>query len=152
MDVAKVIDKLNDILRWEWTGVHQYSQFAFLVSGPWREVYAGFFRGEAKESFGHARLIGEKIVALGGIPTVERANVRQSADLLEMLQIGLEFESAAVKLYTECLDMANDDVALRVMLEDQVLQEQTSVDEFTKLLRDQAAFAATLKTSSAKVG
>ena len=33
MDKAKVIDKLNEILRHEWTGVAQYSQAGFVVCG-----------------------------------------------------------------------------------------------------------------------
>ena len=85
MDTAKVIDKLNEILRWEWTGVVQYTQHSFLVQDLWREVFTDFFKEGAEESLGHARKIGEKIVALGGHPTVERGEVRQSADLHEML-------------------------------------------------------------------
>ena len=135
MDYAPIIDKLNEILRHEWTGVAQYSQAGFVVSGVWREVYADFFFDNAKESFGHARLIGDKIVALGGVPTVERNPVQQSNDLEEMLEFGLAFESKAVKVYTEALEMAEGDRALVVFLEDILKEEQEGVDEITKLLR-----------------
>jgi len=67
MDTQKVIDKLNEILRHEWTGVAQYAQAGFVVSGLWREVFAGTFMENAEESFGHAKLVGDKISALGGI-------------------------------------------------------------------------------------
>ncbi len=78
---AHLMNKLNDILRHEWTGVAQYAQAGFVVSGFWREVYASMFFDNAKESYGHARLIGDKIVALGGVPTIERNPVQQSNDL-----------------------------------------------------------------------
>jgi bacterioferritin len=109
MDKPKVIEKLNDCLRHEWTGVAQYSQAGFVVAGLWREVYSAMFFGSATESFGHARQVGEKIVALGGVPTVERNPIKQSEDVMEMLNAALEFETKAVKMYTEALALAEGD-------------------------------------------
>ena len=139
MDYAPVIEKLNEILRHEWTGVAQYSQAGFVVSGIWREVFADFFFDNAKESFGHARLVGDKIVALNGVPTVERNPVQQSNDLQE--EYGLEFESKAVKLYNEALTLSEGDRALEIFLEDILKEEQEGVDEITKLLRSAEAGA-----------
>ena len=151
MDKTKVIEKLNEILRHEWTGVAQYAQAGFVVSGLWREVYSDMFFDNAKESFGHARLIGEKISAMGGVPTIERGQVKQSDDLMVLLQNSLEFESKAVQLYTEVIGMAEGDRALVVFLEDILKEEQEGVDEFTKLLRDQKGAAITA-TSARKTG
>jgi bacterioferritin len=151
MDTSRVIDKLNEIIRHEWTGVAQYSQQAFLVSGPWREVYSDLFGDNAKESFKHAKLVGEKIVALGGIPSIERNDVHQTASLQEMLHTSLEFETMALRLYNECLDLVgDDDTALRVMLEDQCREEQDGVDHFTKLTRDESWMAQELAKADRK--
>ncbi len=139
MDTAKVIDKLNDILRWEWTGVVQYTQHSFLVQDLWREVYTEFFQEGAEESLGHARKIGDKIVALGGVPTVERSEIRQSTDLTELLRYDLEFEREAVRLYSQALDLAEENTPLRILLEDIILEEQEGVDELEKILRRTAA-------------
>lgn len=148
MDYTKVIEKLNECLRHEWTGVAQYAQAGFLVSGLWREVYSTVFFDNAQESFGHAKLVGEKITALGGVPTIERKSVKQSNDITEMLNNGLEFESAAVKLYNEALALADGDRALVVFLEDILKQEQEGVDEFTLILRGHSAAAAESKSAS----
>jgi len=149
MDNSKLIEKLNEILRWEWTGVAQYFQASFVVSGPWREVYTKMFQASAEESLGHARLIADKIVAYGGVPTIERDDVKQSNDLTEMLEHALAFESGAVKHYNEALKLADGkDRALVVLLEDILLQEQDGVDEVSKLLHGQAAAAAKGKTTS----
>ena len=43
MDKTKIIEKLNECLRHEWTGVAQYAQAGFVVAGLWREVYADMF-------------------------------------------------------------------------------------------------------------
>ncbi|HZL87789.1 MAG TPA: ferritin-like domain-containing protein [Pirellulaceae bacterium] len=150
MDKSKVIEKLNDCLRHEWTGVAQYSQAGFVVAGLWREVYSALFFDSAKESFGHARLVGEKIVALGGVPTVERNPIKQSEDVMEMLNAALEFESKAVKMYTEALALAEGDRALVVWLEDILNEEQDGVDKLLRILRDPRAVASSLATG--KVG
>ena len=150
MDKAKLIEKLNEILRHEWTGVAQYAQAGFLVAGLWREVYSEMFFDSAKESYGHAKLIGEKIVALGGVPTVERNAIKQTSDLTEMLNYGLEFESKAVKVYNEALALASGDRALEVFLENILEEEQDGVDTLTRILRDPKAVAAS--GGAAKVG
>ena len=152
MDKNKTIDKLNDCLRHEWTGVAQYAQAGFVVAGLWREVYSGMFFDNAKESFGHAKLVGEKIVAMGGVPTVERNPVKQSDDLNEMLNFALDFESKAVKLYTEALGLAESDRALVVFLEDILKEEQEGVDELTRILRDPKSAAKPAGASASKVG
>lgn len=148
MDYSKVIEKLNDCLRHEWTGVAQYAQAGFLVAGLWREVYSKMFFDNAEESFGHAKLVGEKITALGGVPTIERKSVKQTNDLTEMLNNGLEFETAAVKLYMEALALAEGDRALVVFLEDILKQEQEGVDEFTMILRGHTAAGASTSSAS----
>ena len=136
-----LIDKLNDILRHEWTGVAQYSQAGFVIQGLWRPTYSQIFFESAEESFGHAKRIGEKIVALGGVPSVERNPVKQSHDLTEMLEHALAFEQGAVDLYKQALEMADSDRALVVLLEDILLEEQDGVDEITQLLREQKEIA-----------
>ena len=150
MDKTKVIDKLNECLRHEWTGVAQYAQAGFVVAGLWREVYSDMFFDSAKESFGHAKKVGQKIVAMGGIPTVERNAVKQTQDLLELLNFAMEFESKAVKLYTEALGLATGDRALEVFIENILEEEQDGVDTLTRILRDPRAVASSAGAS--KVG
>ena len=155
MNTSNAINKLNDCLRHEWTGVAQYAQAGFVVSGLWREVYSTVFYESAEESFGHAKQVGEKIVAMGGIPTVERNPIKQSNDLNEMLQHAIEFEKAAVRLYTEAIAVAEEgaeDRALVVFLEDILKQEQEGVDELTRIIRQHASSESETGNSAAKVG
>ncbi|MEQ8787666.1 MAG: ferritin-like domain-containing protein [Pirellulaceae bacterium] len=149
MDKEKTIAKLNECLRHEWTGVAQYSQAGFLVSGLWREVYSDMFFDSAKESYGHAKLVGDKVSAMGGVPTIERNAVKQSYDVNELLQHGLEFETAAVKLYNEALELAEGDRALVVFLEDILKEEQEGVDHITQILRQHKAASGGASASKA---
>ena len=142
MNKQAVIDQLNECLKHEWTGVAQYSQAGFIIEGIWREVYAEKFLGDAEESFGHAKLVGDKIVALGGVPSVLRNEVKQSRDIREVLEFSLAFESKAVEMYNHAIDLAEGDRALVIFLEDILKEEQEGVDEYTKLLRESAAYQA----------
>jgi bacterioferritin len=151
MENQAIIDQLNEILKHEWTGVAQYSQAGFIIEGIWREVYAAKFLDDAEESFGHAKLVGDKIVALGGVPVVVRNEVKQSRDLHEVLEFSLAFESKAVEMYGQAIDLAEGNKALVIFLEDILKDEQDGVDEYTKLLRDTPASQAEL-TSAKRTG
>lgn len=151
MDMQAVIDQLNECLKHEWTGVAQYSQAGFVIEGMWREVYAEKFFDDAKESFGHAKLVGDKIVALGGVPSVLRNEVKQSRDIREVLEFSLAFESKAVEMYSKAIDLAEGNRPLVIFLEDILNDEQEGVDEYTKLLRDTPAMQAGLQAGK-KIG
>jgi bacterioferritin len=129
-----VIDELNKALSLEWAGNIQYLQHSFLVHGLHREVYKSFFAKRSAECRDHAALLGEKIAALGGRPTVEPAAIRQAWEIEEMLQQDLELETEAVSAYNDALEVAKDDVALRHMLETLIETETTSVEEIEMLL------------------
>ncbi|QGJ72160.1 Ferritin [Planctomycetales bacterium 10988] len=154
MSNQAIIDHLNEILKWEWKGVRQYSQMAFIVKGLWRETYGEMFLDSAKESFKHAEIIGQKIAAMGGVPTVERADVEQAHDIETMLEIGLAFEANAVKLYGQAIEMADghEYIALRSMLEDIIIEEQDGVDHLSKILEKHAYAGAEFDSTSEKAG
>ena len=134
MDKPAMIDKLNEILKWEYAGLIQYTQFSFVVQGTLREVYHEFFRDNGKEALGHAHKVGDKIVALGGAPTTEIGEINVASDLRTMLENNLQLERSAVEAYTRALGAAGDDVSLRTMLETQVAAEQASVEELERIL------------------
>jgi bacterioferritin len=148
MSNQAIIDHMNEILKHEWTGVAQYSQASFIVEGVWREVYAGKFIADAKESFGHTQLVAEKIVALGGVPVATRNEIKQSRVLKEVLEFSLAFEAKAVEMYSQAIDMAGENKTLVIFLEDILTQEQDGVDEYTKLLRDSGGAAASSGAAS----
>lgn len=153
MDKAQMIEKLNEILRWEYAGLIQYTQFSFVVQDTWREVYYEFFRSNGKEALKHAHQVGDKIVALGGVPTVERAEVKQAMDLNQMLEYSYEMENKHVELYTAALELCGErDVALRVLLEDICLDEQQGADHLGKILKKQKLTAVEKPKSHSKTG
>jgi bacterioferritin len=134
LDRARAVEVLNELMQLEYTGLAQYTQHGLLVRGPERLVWAPWFQDEAEECLKHARLMGEKVVALGGVPTVERLPVQQATTLEAMLRLDLDLERKAVAGYQAALDEFAADTPLRVLLENQVLEETTHVEELERIL------------------
>jgi bacterioferritin len=137
---AELIDNLNKALSLELSGIIQYSQHSYLVTGIEREVYKKFFRDQAEEAQEHAITVGDKIVSLGGIPTVEPAMIRQSTSLEEMLKQDLELERDALAGYMEAWRSCGDeDLATQFWLEERIAEEQLHVEELEKLTSERTA-------------
>ena len=137
---AELIDNLNKALSLELSGIIQYSQHSYLVTGIEREVYKKFFRDQAEEAQEHAITVGDKVVALGGIPTVEPAMIRQSTDLVEMLKQDLELERNALTGYMEAWrSCGEEDLATQFWLEERIAEEQLHVEELEKLTSERTA-------------
>lgn len=137
---ADLIDNLNKALSLELTGVIQYSQHSYLVTGIDPEEFRGFFRGQAKEAQNHAEFLGDKIVALGGIPTVEPAMIRQSTDLKELLIQDLKLEREAIQAYMDAWKSCDEeDLPTKFWLEGQVADEQMHIEELEKLASERIA-------------
>ncbi|MBA3714816.1 MAG: hypothetical protein H0W76_20550 [Pyrinomonadaceae bacterium] len=140
MTNTELIDNLNRALSLELAGMIQYLHHSFLVTGTEREVYRPFFRAQSEEAHAHATMLGDKIVALGGTPTVEPAVIRQSTGLAEMLLQGLELEREALNTYVEAWRSCTDDeLPTRFQLEEQIHQEQLHVEELEKLTSERQA-------------
>ena len=150
---AELIENLNRALSLELAGVIQYLQHSFLVTGQDREVFRGFFRDMSKESRKHAELLGDKLVALGGVPTVEPGDIRQATDLAEMLRQDLELERAAMVAYVAAWRSCTDaELATRFLLEERIAQEQLHIEEFEKLTNERRAGAVKEKITLRQVG
>jgi len=138
----QVVSALNRSLALEYSIAIQYLQHSFLVRGTERETFAPFFAKQADGSLGHVKKLGDKIVALGGVPTVEPARVQQATTLQEMLEQDLAKERESVRAYLDTYKLAEDDVAVRVLLEELIYADQSDVEELEKLLSQAGAAAA----------
>lgn len=137
MDSKKVVAALNGALQMELQTAIRNLHYSFQVLGPSRKPVVEFFRQEATESIGHAATLGEKILALGGQPTINvqafHKATEQSVEAL--LADSLKHDEEAVRAYTDLLKLVQDDVPLRVLVENQILSEQEHVEELRKFLR-----------------
>lgn len=98
---TNLIDGLNEDLAHEYASVIQYRTFASTVRGPHRMTLRPLFAGEIADEIGHAGLLADAIVALGGTPTVDAAPVAVAQSPAEMLRQALEAEREALARYVE---------------------------------------------------
>lgn len=150
---TELVDNLNKALAAELAAVIQYMQHSFLVTGPEREIYRSFFRDQSEESHGHAKMLGDKIVALGGVPTVEPGMIRQSTQLAEMLKQDLELEREAMQAYVNSWKSCTDnELATRFQLEERIAEEQKHIEELEKLTSERKASISKERITLRQIG
>ena len=134
----KLIKALNIDLEREMAGIVRYLHHSFIIFGPNRGPLVQMFRAQATESLNHAILLGEKITALGGHPTVKVEQVFEPGHqtVEDMLAEDLKAEKYQLQLYTEQLkEFGDSNLPMKLMLEQIIVSEQTHVEEMEKYLR-----------------
>ena len=134
----KLIKALNQDLEKEMAGIVRYLHHSFIVFGPHRGPLVQMFRTQATESMAHAIQLGEKITSLGGHPTVKVDQVFEPGyqTIEDMLSEDLKAEKQQLELYTQQLkEFGEENLPMKLMLEQIIVSEQTHVDEIEKYLR-----------------
>jgi bacterioferritin len=129
----ELIAVLNEAITLEYTATVQYNQHSMLLTGRDKVLFEDFFKDAAKESLGHAKMWGDRIVYLGGVPKGEVGPIFQSSNVTEMLEKDLEIEKRAVEIYTRAHRVCKHEPT-RYMLENHILDEDKDVEELQKLL------------------
>lgn len=132
-DYDELIDVLKEAVSLEYTAAIQYTQHSVLVTGRDRAILRELFETHAKEALAHAKLWGERIVHLGGVPPAEVNTVHQSTDATEMLEMDLELEKKAVETYSRAHAVCKHPPT-RFLLESHIVDEDKDVEELQKLL------------------
>lgn len=132
----KIIEKLNQALEMEISGVVRYLHYSFMIMGPHRIPIQKWFHEQAQEGYQHATLIGEKITSLGGHPSLHVSKVPETKThaTLDILEESLVFEEKAISIYHELLAEVKEDVALEEMIRQLIRTETEHIDEVKKML------------------
>jgi bacterioferritin len=140
MNKEKVLQALNLDLEHEMTSIVRYLHHSFIVAGPIRAPLVSMFRQMATDSMQHAVKLGEKIVALGGHPSIKIQEIYEPGDqtIEEMLSENLQAEKEHLALYEKQLELVKDNTPLRLMLEQVVVEESGHIDELEMYLRHDA--------------
>ena len=143
MNNKQLIENLNEDLAAELSAVVQYLTYSAKVTGPYRPQLAQFMMDEIPDEQRHALFLANKIVALGGEPTVLPDPVPRAEDNHAMLEAVLQAERKAISNYSERIEEATDfgDKGLAVQLEDMLADETRHAEETERILRDWALAA-----------
>ena len=136
-DMRTLIEGLNEDLAHEYAAVIQYRTYASAVTGPFRQELRQFFTTEIADELGHAGMIADKIIALGGTPVLQAAPVRMTEEPRQMLQNSLEDEEATITRYIERRAQAEQagEIGLAVDLDGVIADETKHRDELRLMLK-----------------
>jgi len=134
--VKQLIADLNADLAGEYNAIISYIQYSSMVTGPWRPQLVEFLQSEIPDEQGHAQYLADKIVSLGGTPTVEPKPVSISTDARELIELIYRAEAETVENYRQRIDQADavGEIGLRIQLEDMLADETRHRDECRKIL------------------
>ncbi|QDK47422.1 bacterioferritin [Bdellovibrio sp. ZAP7] len=135
-DKKKIVELLNEIIEMEISAVIRYLHYALMIKGPNRIPIVKWFHDQANEGYAHASMIGEKITAFGGHPSLKVSPVPETNThkVLDILAESLDFELKALAKYKELLKHVGDDVALEELVRGQIRLETEHVEEVRKML------------------
>ncbi len=133
----ELLKGLNVDLAHEYGAVILYRTYASQVQGQWRMELRAFFEQEIPDELGHAALLADKIVALGGTPTTVPAPVKPARDAKEMLRNALEDEIETIGRYVLRRKQAETlgHYGLAVEFDDLIRDESTHRDEIQMVLK-----------------
>ena len=136
MDKKKLIAGLNADMNRELEAVMRYMLEASIMTGFGGHEAREVFEAEVADELGHAKLLADKIVALGGKPEVKPVYPTPIYDAKKALQRELKMELDAVKNYKERVKEADElgEVGLKVKLEELIADETGHAEEIERLL------------------
>jgi bacterioferritin len=137
IDRDAIIAQLNKLLEIELSGITRYLHYSFMVFGATRIPITEWFRNQATEGMAHSVLVGEKITAYGGDPSlsVRPVPAARHNTVRGMLEESSSFERESIEEYRRLLSMAGDDVALEDFARAQIRSETEHLEEVDKMLR-----------------
>ena len=117
VDVRQLIDMLNAALSEEWLAYYQYWIGARLMEGPMRSEVEPELLLHATQELGHAVLVVDRIIQLGGTPVINPNEWTKLARctydepnypyIEVILEQNLSGERCAIKRYKEIADFTN---------------------------------------------
>lgn len=131
------LEGLNIDLAHEFAAVILYRTYASQVQGQRRMELRQFFEQEIPDELGHAQILADKIVALGGTPTTIPAKVKPAEDAVEMLRNALDDEIDTIDRYVKRRRQAEQlgHYGLAVDFDDLIRDETGHRDEIQLILK-----------------
>jgi bacterioferritin len=142
-DVKKTIEILQSVLATELVCVLRYTQHAITASGISSDSVKAEFKEHAKDEWGHAQEVADRINQLGGTPNFNPEGILMRSasqfapgkNLVDMIRENLVAERIAVDHYRELVRyFGNDDPGTKNMLEGILRKEEEHADDMHDLL------------------
>jgi bacterioferritin len=132
----EMLKVLNFLLQYEYKAMMQYLQNSYLVLGQRRETMKAWLQKMAQEEMMHAARVADKIVSLGGTPSLEIPPVKVASNVREIIKLALATEEGAADAYRKALPLIEKtgDIHLKLLAEEMVADSQGEAEEIRKML------------------
>jgi len=139
LNMKRLIDLLNYDLSGELQAIIQYLQHSYLIAGVNRPQLHDVLEEISKDEMKHAEELAERIVAMGGTPTIKPRLIVQAKTIKDMLTADLKGEQLALKDYAERIKQAEKmgEIGMSLIIENILVDEQHHADKLVMLLRQQ---------------
>ena len=134
VDVNELLKMLNAALSEEWLAYYQYQIGARMMEGPMRSEVEPELLLHADQELGHALLVVNRIIQLGGTPVINpiewtklaRCSYEEPSDpyIKAILEQNLKGERCAIQRYQELADFTNGKDHSTYQMAVQILNEE----------------------------
>ena len=134
----KAIQKLNEILELEMSGVVRYTHYSLMIIGHNRIPITAWMKSQAQEGLRHAIEAGEMITHFEEHPSLRILNLKESYchNINQILEESLEHEKASLKSYYDLLEIVSSkSVLLEEYSRKLIVEEEIHIGEVEKMLR-----------------
>jgi bacterioferritin len=132
----QTVDSLNRMLSQEHACAIRYATHAAVVSGPYAEAVATRLKEIATDEQAHAEQLRDRIVGLGGTPTmdVRKEDLKPATTLDEIIDVNVGEEKDAIRSYTKILEsLSPSNVILFQTIQTILRDEQEHLEELEAL-------------------
>jgi bacterioferritin len=138
MNNKKIVEILNKALAEEITALLQYIQHHYLYKGANAQSVRELFKKLSFTEMDHAYKLGERIVALGGMPTTKPDRIEVPEKSIDMIKVNLQVEYNAAEDFRKWIKELDKegDVTSRNILEGILADEEGHIAELESLLGD----------------
>ena len=146
MDVDEVIRMLNEAYASEWLAYYQYWLGAKLIKGPMKDAVAAELDQHATEELGHAVMVANRIIQLGGTPELQpksweklspcKYDAPSDAYVEVLLDQNIEGEQCAIDTYKNIMDATKDKDMVTYNLALTILEQEVEHEEDLQGLRE----------------
>lgn len=136
MNDTELITTLNGMLEQEHACAIRYLTHAAMVSGPYAEAVQARLKEIAGDEHLHAEKLRDRIVALGGTPSmgVSAADLKPARTLDAIIKVNVEEEKNAIERYTSILEeVPISNVILFQTIQEILRDEQEHLEELDAL-------------------
>ena len=139
MDVDELVAVLNKAFADEWLAYVQYWIGAKIAVGPMRSTVAAELLEHATEELGHADLVAERIIQLGGTPLLKPEDwftatncgyeTPDDPGVEALLAQNIDAERCAIRVYKEIMDLTKDTDPITYQLALQIFTDEVTHEE-----------------------